>query len=891
MENDPALLDASLGGNKQAFGQIVRRYQSLLCAIAYSATGDLGLSEDLAQETFLIAWKRLGDLRDRTKLRAWLVGIGRNVINSAIRRRGRDLAGRAKALEEGAAASSMVRSPVEHAISREEEAILWRTLEAIPDTYREPLVLYYREQHSVRKVAEALELSEDAVKQRLSRGRRMLKEQVAAFVGEALERSGPKKQFAIGVLGALPKTVPGASAGAAAAKAGFGAGLSGAALGSVIGVIGGILGSLIPILDARSRRERKFLLWLVLLSVAIVLLFLVVLHATRGGVRIGLSSVFGALLFLVIVWGNLRQRRIRIEDGTWNGGLRAPIAMPRRAAYPFFGGMVFVCGWFGYVWALVAGDWIAGLATLAVLAGIFAFSVGAFFRNRERFYDVITSAVVGTYAVNLGVINLRWNAWGQSLFGSQSGLLLRVTNLTIAAIVSCMVIAYLVIGRKLRNEVQNRGERGMRLNVVGGVLTLLTALVLAFRPSYAVKPEADSFTLENGIRVVSVNFPGSENVSIFTYLPMGLAMDGPGQAQWSHLVEHLVIRSTISGGLQEANAETLHDHMRLDFYGTLENWEEGLSHHARWLEGVPFTEENLGAEKPKIKAEGDFVSSRFMTHKFAFAAWAQGYRHGQSHAAVNGDVKRATLGEIQQYRDEHMGVLDRVVVCVAGGIDAATLKPIVSERLGTVKSNAKPFAPVRLGNADHEMTWDVDARHILITRPIPDFRDDDYAALMVASQWLQMGVFSDSDLRALTGAVFAGADLRVPEGNYFYISASLRPESSFDDVREKLNAHVATLRSGGRGLANASMIGRQLSYQLSQLVDPAMVKAQAPAGMSDRMIEGNIGLQWGMYEFRYGEHRAELAKRLANVTPDGIKKAALKYLSEEKSAACTLRPK
>ena len=92
-------------------------------------------------------------------------------------------------------------------------------------------------------------------------------------------------------------------------------------------------------------------------------------------------------------------------------------------------------------------------------------------------------------------------------------------------------------------------------------------------------------------------------------------------------------------------------------------------------------------------------------------------------------------------------------------------------------------------------------------------------------------------------------------------------------------------------MANASMIGRQLSYQLSKLTDPAAVKAQAPAGMSDRMIEGNIGLQWGMHEFRYGEHRAELAKRLGNVTADGIKKATLKYLSEEKSAACTLRPK
>ena len=103
----------------------------------------------------------------------------------------------------------------------------------------------------------------------------------------------------------------------------------------------------------------------------------------------------------------------------------------------------------------------------------------------------------------------------------------------------------------------------------------------------------DSVTLTNGIRVVCVHFPTSTNAAIFTFLPMSLTSDGPNQAQWAHLVEHLIIRSTMSADSAQANAETLPDHMRLDFYGNTENWREGSSHHRRWLEGVPFTEANL----------------------------------------------------------------------------------------------------------------------------------------------------------------------------------------------------------------------------------------------------------------------------------------------------------
>ena len=73
--NDAELVSGTLAGNRDAFAQIVSRYQSLICALAYSATGSLGQSEDLAPETCITAWKHLGHLRKHNKLRAWLCGI------------------------------------------------------------------------------------------------------------------------------------------------------------------------------------------------------------------------------------------------------------------------------------------------------------------------------------------------------------------------------------------------------------------------------------------------------------------------------------------------------------------------------------------------------------------------------------------------------------------------------------------------------------------------------------------------------------------------------------------------------------------------------------------------------------------------------------------------
>src|SRR5580698_461239 len=214
---DTELVSRSLAGDREAFSRIVTRYQILICSLAYSRIGHLGHSQDVAQETFITAWKRLRLLRQPEKLRAWLCGIVHNRAIQCLRNEGRLPLRDAEPLETAVDLPSCEALPSEETISREEQAILWRSLEKIPELYREPLILFYREHRSIENVAAELELSEDAVKQRLSRGRKLLQEGIEDFVEKTLRQATPTPSFSNAVLAALP--LAGGSATAAGAGA------------------------------------------------------------------------------------------------------------------------------------------------------------------------------------------------------------------------------------------------------------------------------------------------------------------------------------------------------------------------------------------------------------------------------------------------------------------------------------------------------------------------------------------------------------------------------------------------------------------------------------------------------------------------------------------------
>jgi RNA polymerase sigma factor (sigma-70 family) len=197
--SDAELLEASKRGERAAYGALIERYQGVVCAVSYARTGDQSLSEDVAQDTFIAAWRQLHQVREPNRLRAWLCGIARNLARKARRRSAREAPLERALVFEGA-------NPFDAAASAETDRVVRDALERVPESYRDVLVLYYRDHRSVRDVAAALGLSEAAALQRLSRGRQYLADGVTDLVERSLRGAHPRRNLAALVLAALPAT-------------------------------------------------------------------------------------------------------------------------------------------------------------------------------------------------------------------------------------------------------------------------------------------------------------------------------------------------------------------------------------------------------------------------------------------------------------------------------------------------------------------------------------------------------------------------------------------------------------------------------------------------------------------------------------------------------------
>ncbi|MHC4927629.1 MAG: RNA polymerase sigma factor, partial [Planctomycetota bacterium] len=192
-------LQAAIKGDAAAFEKIVMQYQSLVCAITFSGTGRVDVSEELAQETFLNAWKNLRQLRDLGGFRAWLCTIARNMVHNYYREK------KPAPLDPAhlAGVTDQAPGPSENAISQEEQAMLEQTLMQLPEDYRQPLVMYYRQGQSTKQVAASLGMNESTVRTRLHRARQMVREEIATRLEKTLEKTAPDKTFTKAVMVAL----------------------------------------------------------------------------------------------------------------------------------------------------------------------------------------------------------------------------------------------------------------------------------------------------------------------------------------------------------------------------------------------------------------------------------------------------------------------------------------------------------------------------------------------------------------------------------------------------------------------------------------------------------------------------------------------------------------
>ena len=170
---------------------------TLAFRVAYGVLRNRQDAEDVAQETFVKAYRNFHQLRDRDRFRAWLVRMTwRLAIDRQRGDRRRDARERsAEGLPHISAGGSVPSSgvvqgfsPAEDLLARERAALLWRAIDALPEKLRVVVVLAGIEEHDIGQVARLLDIPQGTVKSRLFLARQHLKEQLQCVAIDETKR-------------------------------------------------------------------------------------------------------------------------------------------------------------------------------------------------------------------------------------------------------------------------------------------------------------------------------------------------------------------------------------------------------------------------------------------------------------------------------------------------------------------------------------------------------------------------------------------------------------------------------------------------------------------------------------------------------------------------------
>ena len=174
-------------GRRDAYERVVELCQSRLLSFAVSLLKDYASAQELTQDAFVRAYRYLDRFDDRRPFYPWLATIAFRLAQDRwqLQRRDRELAQRyGAASEEGVARTD----PLRWVIADEESSRLWQAVDGLPGGERAAVMLFYRQEMTIREAARVLGVSSGTVKTLLFRARRHLRGALGAGASGATGR-------------------------------------------------------------------------------------------------------------------------------------------------------------------------------------------------------------------------------------------------------------------------------------------------------------------------------------------------------------------------------------------------------------------------------------------------------------------------------------------------------------------------------------------------------------------------------------------------------------------------------------------------------------------------------------------------------------------------------
>jgi RNA polymerase sigma factor (sigma-70 family) len=187
---DKEVVKSANQGDLEAYSALVSKYSNAVYATAFSVVGDFHISQDIAQEAFVRAWRSLGRLEDSDKFGSWLFTITRRLSIDWLRKWRLPL----KPLSDAYNIPNIVS--VEEAVEiKETKENVWVALKSLDEKYRQVTVMYFISGFNSREISQFLGISLSAVESRIRRSKELLKKELFEMVQETLVTQKVDKDF------------------------------------------------------------------------------------------------------------------------------------------------------------------------------------------------------------------------------------------------------------------------------------------------------------------------------------------------------------------------------------------------------------------------------------------------------------------------------------------------------------------------------------------------------------------------------------------------------------------------------------------------------------------------------------------------------------------------
>lgn len=173
---DEILVSQTLQGDKNAFCELIKRYEKQIYSLAYRLTNNLEDAKDLAQEAFTKIYLVLEKYDPERPFFPWMYKVANNIIYSHLRSQKNQSQEISldKVIEFSPLIPDKETHPEEYSTTKETQRLVQQAITDLPEKYRMPLILKYMEDLSYKSIGEILDLPVSTIETRLYRGRALL---------------------------------------------------------------------------------------------------------------------------------------------------------------------------------------------------------------------------------------------------------------------------------------------------------------------------------------------------------------------------------------------------------------------------------------------------------------------------------------------------------------------------------------------------------------------------------------------------------------------------------------------------------------------------------------------------------------------------------------------